>query len=64
MAALVASRHNPVLRDFYAHLAGKKPKVALLACARKLLVRLNAMIRDGTPWQPDAPPTTPIAPVT
>jgi len=48
MAALVASRHNPVIRDFYQRLrqAGKPPKVALTACMRKLLVILNAMLKN------------------
>ena len=53
MAALVASRHNPVLRTCYQRLlaAGKLKKVALVACMRKLLVILNAMVRDGTTWR-------------
>jgi transposase len=53
MAALVASRHNPVIRSFYEHLLsrGKPKKVALVACMRKLLVILNAMLRSHTPWQ-------------
>lgn len=54
MAALVASRHNPVVREFYARLvaAGKPPKVALVACMRKLLTILNAMLHKGTAWCP------------
>ena len=54
MAAVVASRHNPVIRAFYQRLraAGKPAKVALTACMRKLLVILNAMARSGTPWSP------------
>jgi transposase len=54
MATLCASRHNPVIRAFYQRLllAGKQKKVALVACMRKLLTILNAMIRYGTPWQP------------
>ena len=54
MAALVASRNNPVIRAFYLRLraAGKPPKVALTACMRKLLVILNAMVRANTPWNP------------
>jgi transposase len=54
MAALAASRHNPVIRDFYTRLraAGKKPNVALVACMRKLLVILNAMLRHRVPWRP------------
>lgn len=54
MAALVGSRCNPVLQAFYQRLlaAGKKKKVALVACMRKLLTILNAMVRDMTPWHP------------
>ena len=53
MAALVASRHNPVIKAFYQKLlaAGKVKKVALVACMRKLLVILNAMIKNNTPWR-------------
>jgi transposase len=53
MAALVATRHNPVIASFYRRLlaAGKPKKLALTACMRKLLTILNAMIRDGKPWQ-------------
>lgn len=53
MAALSGTRCNPVLKAFYDRLiaAGKPPKVALTACMRKLLVILNAMIRDGKHWQ-------------
>jgi transposase len=59
MAALVASRRNPVIRAFYARLraAGKPAKVALTACMRKLLTILNAIARSGTPWQPTRIPT-------
>ena len=54
MAALVGSRHNPLLRAFYQRLrqAGKPPKVALVALMRKLLTILNAMARDQQPWKP------------
>jgi len=54
MAALVATRWNPVIRVFYQRLraAGKAPKVALVAAMRKLLTMLNAMVHAGTPWQP------------
>jgi len=54
MAALAASRRNPVIRDFYRRLraAGKKPKVALVACMRKLLVILNAILKHRVPWRP------------
>jgi transposase len=52
MAALVAARHNPVLRTFYQRLraAGKPAKLALTAVARKLVVLLNAILRDQRPW--------------
>jgi transposase len=52
MAALVASRHNPVIKVFYQRLlaAGKPNKLALTACARKLLTILNAMVRTGKPF--------------
>lgn len=52
MAALVASRHNTVMRVFYKRLrdAGKAPKVALVACMRKLLTILNALIKHKTRW--------------
>jgi transposase len=55
MAALVASKCNPAIRAFYQRLraAGKPAKVALTACMRKLLTILNAIARDGTPWQPE-----------
>ena len=53
MAALVAAHHNPVLKAFYQHLlaAGKAKKLAITAVMRKLLVILNAMLRDQRPWQ-------------
>ena len=53
MAALVASRHNPVLKAFYQRLlcAGKSKKLALTAVMRKLLTILNAMVRDNIRWQ-------------
>jgi transposase len=52
MAALVGARHNPTLKAFYTRLraAGKPTKVALVACMRKLLIIVNAMMRDGRPW--------------
>lgn len=52
MAALVGSRRNPVIRAFYQRLrkAGKRGKVALTACMRKLLTILNAMIKTRTAW--------------
>ena len=53
MATLSATRHNPVIKAFYQRLrnAGKKKKVALVACMRKLLTILNAIIRDQIAWQ-------------
>jgi transposase len=56
MGALVAARHNPVLKHFYQRLIanGKPPKVALTATMRKLVTILNAMLRTNTPWQPPA----------
>ena len=52
MAAIVAMRHNPVIREFYERLlkAGKPKKVAIVACMRKLLTILNAMLRDQALW--------------
>lgn len=54
MAALVALKHNPVLRTFYLRLraAGKPFKVAAVACMRKLLTILNAMVAQKRRWQP------------
>ena len=53
MSSMVASRHNPLIREFYERLvaSGKPKKVALVACMRKLLIILNAMMRDRTPWR-------------
>lgn len=51
MAALVAKQHNPVIAAFAARLAGKPAKVVLVACMRKLLTILNAMVRDGADWR-------------
>jgi transposase len=55
MATLSAVRWNPPLAATYRRLldAGKLPKVALIACERKLLVLLNAIVAHGTPWEPD-----------
>lgn len=52
LGALVAMRHNPTLKAFHARLiaAGKARKVAIIAVARKLLVILNAIVRDRRPW--------------
>lgn len=53
MATLTATRYNPVIKSFYESLRcrGKEFKVAMTACMRKLLVILNAMVRDNKPWQ-------------
>jgi transposase len=52
MATLTAARHNPSIKSFYDRLlaAGKLPKVALVACMRKLLTTLNAMVKTNKPW--------------
>jgi len=57
MAALVGARHNPVLKALYQRLLaeGKPKKVALVACMRKLLVTLNAMLRDEADWRQTRP---------
>jgi transposase len=54
MATLTAIRRNPVITAFYGRLrgTGHPPKVALTAAMRKLLVMLNAILRDRRPWQP------------
>lgn len=59
MATLVATRYNPVVKTWYQKLqaAGKPKKVALVACMRKLLVVLNAMVKTKTRWQAHAPTT-------
>lgn len=53
MAALVGTKHNPVLRSLYQRLlqAGKRKKVALVACMHKLLTILNAIVRSQIPWR-------------
>jgi transposase len=53
MGALVATRYNPTIKEFYERLCSKgKPKmVALVACMRKLLVILNAILKNHTPWR-------------
>jgi transposase len=60
MAALVASRRNPVILRFYQRLvaAGKPPKLALTACMRKLLTILNVMVKSETTWKPSPVATT------
>ena len=54
MGALVAARHNPVIRSFYQRLlaSGKPKKLALTACMRKLLTILNSMVKTGQHWNP------------
>ncbi|WP_022728091.1 IS110 family transposase [Fodinicurvata sediminis] len=53
MAVLVSIRYSLPIAETYHRLlvAGKKPKVAITACMRKMLVILNAIIRDQKPWQ-------------
>jgi transposase len=53
MATLVATRHNHQIKAFYDRLlqAGKKPMVALIACMRKLLIIMNAMVKNNQPWR-------------
>jgi transposase len=57
LAALSASRFNPDMRAFYQRLrlAGKAPKAALVALARKLVVLANTLIGEDRPWQPRPP---------
>ena len=54
MAAITAARCNPTLSSAYQRLrhAGKPPKLALIAILRRLLIILNAILRDKTPWRP------------
>ena len=54
MAAIAAIRSNPVIRPFYERLVarGKPHKVAVVACMRKMLTILNAMMRSNTHWTP------------
>lgn len=54
MAAQAATLWNPTLKAFKQRLlaAGKRPKVATIAVMRKLIVTLNAMVRDNAPWHP------------
>ena len=54
MAAVAARRWNPVIAAFAERLAGKKPEVIIAACMRKLLMILNAIVRDGQDWNPGA----------
>jgi transposase len=61
---LAAIRSNPPIRALYARLlaAGKRPKVAIVACIRRLVTILNVMLRDGTDWSPDGRPPTATTP--
>lgn len=54
MATISAIRFNPVIQPYYDRLiqAGKCPMVAIVACMRKMLTILNAILHSGTPWQP------------
>jgi len=54
MAMLSARQHNPIIAAFAERLAGKKYKVIMVACMHKLLVMLNAMVRDGADWRTNA----------
>ncbi len=58
MAVIVATQHNPIMQAYYNRLLakGKLKKIALVACIRKLIITLNAMVRDNVDWQPK--PTT------
>lgn len=60
MAALVGIRHNPIIKALYERLRakGKPAKVGLVACMRKLLTILNAMMRDQTCWRQTSPAAT------
>ena len=53
MSTLVATKHNPVIKVFYQRLraAGKAPNVALVACMRKRVTILNAIVKHRTPWR-------------
>jgi transposase len=67
MATVAGIRSNPTIRTFYLRLRtnGKHAKPALVACMRKFLVILNAMLHDKTHWQPPAltSPTSPLSPL-
>jgi transposase len=53
MATIVATQHNTLIRRHYRHLLtrGKTKMTALVACMRKLLLILNAMIKNNSPWK-------------
>ena len=59
MSAVVAACRNPIIKAFYQRLriAGKAPKLALVACRRKLVTILNAMVKHRTPWRLSAQST-------
>jgi transposase len=61
MANVAAVRSNPVIRPYYHHLIkqGKFKKVALIACMRKFLTILNAMLRDRRPFNLPSAPVNP-----
>lgn len=54
MSALVGTRKNPVIKEFYIRLvaAGKPKKLAITTCIRKLLTILNAMLKNNEAWAP------------
>lgn len=60
MATMSAIRHNPQIKDFYQRLvkAGKPKMVAMVACMRKILITLNAMLKAKTRWQAQTTPAT------
>ncbi len=53
LCSLSATRYNPAIKEFYDRLIakGKLPKVALIACAHKILIMLNAMIKNNEKWE-------------
>lgn len=57
MATIVATQHNPLIRSYYRQLLqrGKAKMTALVACMRKLLLILNAMIKNNSPWRKPTP---------
>lgn len=59
MTTVTATRHNPAVRGFCIRLCrrGLPRKVALVAAMRKLLLILNAVLRDQVPWQLNRAPT-------
>ena len=56
---MTATRHNPAIRVFHTRLCrtGKPRQLALAVAMRKLLLILNAVVRDQVPWQPNRVPT-------